>query len=73
MFRSVPADEFAAFDEPDYVKIAWTLRADPVDDGTVVFVRNACHADGCDGTRKVQAVLALLLARHQDDPSHGTA
>ena len=27
-FRSVPPDAFAAFDEPGYVKIAWTLRAD---------------------------------------------
>jgi hypothetical protein len=36
-FRSVPAEEFAAFAEPDYVKIAWTLRADPVDDGSAVF------------------------------------
>lgn len=27
-FRPVPPDEFAAFDEPDYIKIAWTLRAD---------------------------------------------
>ena len=37
-FRSVPASEFAAFAEPDYVKIAWTLRADPVDDGSAVFL-----------------------------------
>jgi hypothetical protein len=29
-FRTIPAAEFAAFNEPDYVKIAWTLRADPV-------------------------------------------
>jgi len=29
MFRSLSAEEFAAFDEPGYVKIAWTLRADP--------------------------------------------
>jgi hypothetical protein len=28
VFRGVPADEFAAFNEPDYVKIIWTLRAD---------------------------------------------
>jgi len=28
-FRAVPAGEFAAFDEAGYVKIAWTLRADP--------------------------------------------
>jgi hypothetical protein len=31
VFRSIPADEFANFAEPGYVKIAWTLRADPVD------------------------------------------
>ena len=30
VFRALPPDEFAAFDEPGYVKIAWTLRADPV-------------------------------------------
>lgn len=29
-FRSVPPAEFAAFAEPGYVKIAWTLRADPL-------------------------------------------
>ena len=28
-FRSVVPDEFAAFNEPGYVKIAWTLRTDP--------------------------------------------
>jgi hypothetical protein len=28
-FRAVPPDAFASFDEPDYVKIAWMLRADP--------------------------------------------
>jgi hypothetical protein len=27
-FQGVAPDEFAAFHEPDYVKIAWTLRAD---------------------------------------------
>ncbi len=31
VFRAVPAEQFAAFDEPGYVKIVWTLRADPVD------------------------------------------
>jgi hypothetical protein len=29
VFRSLPPAEFAAFNEPGYVKIAWTLRADP--------------------------------------------
>ncbi len=30
LFRPLPPEEFAAFHEPGYVKIAWTLRADPV-------------------------------------------
>jgi hypothetical protein len=29
-FRGLPADEFAAYAEPGYVKIAWTLGADPL-------------------------------------------
>ena len=36
-FRSVPADAFAAFAEPDYIKIVWTLRADPDGAGGSVF------------------------------------
>jgi hypothetical protein len=34
VFRPLAPDEFAAFCEPDYVKIAWTLRADPRGDGS---------------------------------------
>jgi len=30
VFRGIPAHDFAAFNEPDYVKIVWTLRADRV-------------------------------------------
>jgi hypothetical protein len=30
VFRSVPPEEFASFEEPGYVKIVFTLRADPV-------------------------------------------
>jgi hypothetical protein len=37
VFRAVPPEEFAAFDEPGYVKIAWTLRADPVGSDESVF------------------------------------
>jgi hypothetical protein len=37
VFRSIPPDQFRAFAEPGYVKIAWTLRADPVDDEHTVF------------------------------------
>jgi hypothetical protein len=28
VFRSLPPDQFLAFDDPEYVKIVWTLRAD---------------------------------------------
>jgi hypothetical protein len=36
-FRTLPPDEFAAFSEPDYVKIVWTLRADPVGAARSIF------------------------------------
>jgi len=29
VFRALPPEAFAAFDDPDYVKIVWTVRADP--------------------------------------------
>ena len=29
-FRAIPPDQFAAFDEPGYVKIVWTVRTEPV-------------------------------------------
>ena len=37
VFRAIPADQFTAFAEPGFVKIAWTLRADPVDDRHSIF------------------------------------
>jgi hypothetical protein len=30
VFRGIAPEHFAAFDEPDYVKIVWTLRADAI-------------------------------------------
>ena len=42
-FRALPPDQFAAFSEPGYVKIAWTLRAEPIEsDRITVPDRNAC-------------------------------
>jgi hypothetical protein len=32
-FVALPPEEFAAFDEPGFVKIVWTLRAEPLADG----------------------------------------
>jgi hypothetical protein len=36
-FRTLPPDEFAAFSEPGFVKIVWTLRADPIDSAHSLF------------------------------------
>jgi hypothetical protein len=38
-FRSLPAETFRAFNEPDYVKIVWTLRADAISATTSKFRR----------------------------------
>lgn len=37
IFRSIPPDEFLNFREPGYVKIVWTLRAEPIDAGRSRF------------------------------------
>ena len=36
-FRALPPDQFAAFNEPGYVKIVWTLRAEPISATESVF------------------------------------
>jgi hypothetical protein len=47
VFRSIPPDQFRDFAEPEYVKIVWTLRADPVDEAHSVFrtETRACTTD----------------------------
>ena len=37
VFRDLLPREFAGFAEPGYVKIAFTLRADPIDEVTSIF------------------------------------
>ncbi len=37
VFRPLPPQEFAAFHEPDYVKIVWTLRADSLGAAESIF------------------------------------
>jgi hypothetical protein len=37
VFRALPPDDFAAFNEFGYVKIAWTLRADLAGEGKSIF------------------------------------
>ena len=61
VFQPVPADAFAAFDEPGYVKIAWTLRADPAGPSQSVF-RTETRAVATDATarRKFRRYWSLL-------------
>ena len=37
VFRAVPPDRFAAYRTPGEVKIVWTLRADPAENGGSIF------------------------------------
>lgn len=50
-FRALPPDEFAGFDEPGYVKIAWTLRADEINAAESVF-RTETRAIATDATAR---------------------
>ena len=50
-FRPIPPDEFAAFGEPGFVKIVWTLRVDPIDEGRSIF-RTETRAIATDATAR---------------------
>lgn len=51
VFRALPPEAFAAFDEPGYVKIVWTLRADPLAAGGSIF-RTETRAATTDPTAR---------------------
>jgi hypothetical protein len=51
VFRALPPDQFAAFDEPGYVKIAWTLRADALTGVDSIF-RTETRARATDDTAR---------------------
>jgi hypothetical protein len=50
-FRALPPDQFAAFSEPGYVKIVWTLRAEPITAGESLF-RTETRAVATDATAR---------------------
>jgi hypothetical protein len=73
VFRSLPPDEFAAFNEPGYVKIVWTLRADAVSDTTsIARTETRAIATDAESRRKFRWYWALL-ARHRVDSGDLTA
>ena len=53
VFRPIAPEAFAMFAEPDYVKIAWTLRADPVS-GRESIVRTETRAVATDRTARAK-------------------
>jgi hypothetical protein len=52
-FQGLPPAEFTRFSQPGFVKIAWTLRADPVDDETSIF-RTETRAIATDPTARAR-------------------
>ena len=52
-FRALPSDQFAAFSEPGYVKIAWTLRAESIGTTDSIF-RTETRAGATDATARVK-------------------
>lgn len=70
VFRPLPPNEFIEFDEPDYVKITWTLRADATGSNTSIF-RTETRALATDAAarskfRRYWACLSpgIILIRH---------
>lgn len=52
-FRALPPDDFAAFSDPGFVKIAWTLRADPCEGETSIF-RTETRAVATDASARAR-------------------
>jgi hypothetical protein len=61
VFRALPPDEFAAFQEPGYVKIAWTLRTNPDGIGRSIFrTETRAVATDVEARRKFRRYWAFL-------------
>jgi hypothetical protein len=52
-FRALSPGDFAAFSEPGFAKIAWTLRADPIDAEASIF-RTETRAVATDATARAR-------------------
>ena len=62
-FRSLPPEAFAAFDEPGYVKIVWTLVAEPRGPATSLFRTDTLvSTTDADARRRFQRYWMLVSA-----------
>lgn len=60
-FQALPREEFAAFDEPGYAKIAWTIEAEPTSDNeSVVRTRTRVVTTDADSRRRFRRYWTLL-------------
>jgi hypothetical protein len=63
VFRALPPAEFAAFNDPGYVKIAWTLRADAAGAGKSIFrTETRAIATDPESRKKFRRYWSLLSA-----------
>jgi hypothetical protein len=61
VFEPVPPENFLAFNKPDYVKIAWTLRADPEGaDHSVFRTQTSAIATDDDARSKFRLYWSLV-------------
>jgi hypothetical protein len=61
VFRALEPARFAAFDEPGHVKIGWTLRAQPAEDGGSIFrTETRAVATDDESRRKFRTYWSLL-------------
>jgi len=61
VFRALPADEFRTFQEPGYVKIIWTLRANPDGAAQSIFrTETRAVATDVEARRKFRRYWAFL-------------
>jgi hypothetical protein len=59
-FQALPPEEFAAFAPPGFVKIVWTLRADPIDGQTSIFrTETRAVATGAEARDRFRAYWAF--------------
>lgn len=59
-FEALPPEEFAAFAQPGFVKIVWTLRADPIDGQTSIFrTETRAVATGAEARDRFRAYWAF--------------
>lgn len=59
-FRALPPDEFAAFDDPGFAKIVWTIRAEPIGAATSRFCTETRVATNAESRKRFRRYWTLV-------------